>query len=58
MILCARLHNGVLLPAVSLGTYKLEQDLPQTTQAVHAALTAGYVGLDSAFVYDNEKTIG
>ena len=58
-ILCAQLHNGVLLPAVSLGTYGFNDEDPATaTTAVHTALSLGYRGIDTASIYRNEKTVG
>lgn len=55
-VVCVKLSNGVLMPCVSLGTYKIEDE--QTDDAVYAALEAGYRGLDCAQVYGNEEAIG
>jgi len=51
------LTNGVMLPVLGLGTYKLEPG-GQTIMAVKSALDAGYRSFDTATLYKNEKSIG
>ena len=50
------LSSGQKMPVVQFGTYKMKGE--ECYQAVLAALKAGYRGLDTATVYDNEKEIG
>ena len=50
------LSSGQELPVVQFGTYKMKGE--ECYQAVLAALRAGYRGLDTASVYDNEKEVG
>lgn len=51
------LANGVTMPWVGLGTYKLRH--PKAVErAVHTALDAGYQGIDTAALYQNEREIG
>ena len=50
------LSSGQELPVVQFGTYKMKGE--ECYQAVLAALSAGYRGLDTASVYDNEKEVG
>ncbi|MDT0157307.1 aldo/keto reductase [Microbacterium sp. ARD32] len=49
-------HNGFALPAVGLGTYRLNGQAG--ADAVAAALQAGYRLVDSAFNYENEGAVG
>lgn len=48
------LNNGVKMPALGLGTYKIKGDPAQTECAVHDALNAGYRLFDTAAMYGNE----
>ena len=50
------LSSGQRLPVVQYGTYKMKGE--ECYQGVLAALKAGYKGLDTASVYDNEKEVG
>ena len=50
------LSSGQHLPLVQFGTYKMKGEA--SYEAVSAALAAGYRGLDTASVYDNEKEVG
>lgn len=49
-------HNGFRLPAVGLGTYRLNGQ--GGADAVAAALRLGYRLVDSAFNYENEGAVG
>lgn len=48
--------NGARIPALGLGTFRLEGEL--CTQTVAAALRAGYRHIDTAAFYDNELAVG
>ena len=50
---CAMFHNGVLMPWVGFGTYRLGQS---AHSAVSSALAAGYRLIDTAYIYAGEKT--
>lgn len=49
-------HNGFTLPAIGLGTYRLNGDAGAA--AIAAGIDAGYRLVDSAFNYENEGTVG
>ncbi|MEW2460457.1 aldo/keto reductase [Microbacterium sp. K41] len=49
-------HNGFTLPAIGLGTYRLDGDAG--ADAVAAAIGAGYRLIDTAFNYENEGSVG
>ncbi|WP_431806148.1 aldo/keto reductase [Microbacterium paraoxydans] len=49
-------HNGFALPAIGLGTYRLDGDAG--ADAVSAAIGAGYRLVDTAFNYENEGSVG
>lgn len=51
------LNNGVMIPAIGFGTYKLPDD-ETTAAAVEYAIKAGYRHIDGAAVYANEKAVG
>ncbi|MDE6475479.1 MAG: aldo/keto reductase [Erysipelotrichaceae bacterium] len=50
------LENGVTLPLVGLGVYKIEEDTMHN--ALKAALEAGYRCFDTAQLYQNEDALG
>lgn len=50
------LHNGVVMPVVGFGTYKLSN--ADVTKPVLNALQQGYRLIDTAQVYENEKGVG
>ncbi|XP_072102205.1 glyoxal reductase isoform X1 [Mobula birostris] len=52
-----RLNNGVEMPLVGLGTFKL-RGYEAVYQALDAALAHGYRSFDTASVYQNEADIG
>ncbi|MEU6857372.1 aldo/keto reductase [Glycomyces sp. NPDC046736] len=51
-----RLHDGVSMPRIGYGTYKVGDDEAQ--EAVEAALATGYRLLDTAEMYGNEVGVG
>lgn len=51
------LNNGVKIPQLGFGTWKLE-DGKEAYEAVEAALKAGYRHIDTAQVYRNEASVG
>src|SRR5689334_20254965 len=48
--------NGAKIPAIGLGTFKLTGEA--ATNAVAAALKAGYRHIDTADMYGNEEAVG
>lgn len=53
----ASLHNGVKMPWLGLGVFKV-QDGEEVVQSVKSALKAGYKSIDTAAVYQNEEGVG
>lgn len=49
-------HNGFTLPAIGLGTYRLNG--AEGAAAIAAGIDAGYRLVDSAFNYENEGAVG
>ncbi len=49
-------NNGLKLPAIGFGTYRLKGALG--VNAITSALNIGYRLLDTAFNYENEGTVG
>ncbi|WP_152655941.1 aldo/keto reductase [Oceanobacillus sp. CFH 90083] len=50
------LHDGIQIPSVGFGTYKLKGE--KGVQAINTAITNGYRLIDSAYNYENEATVG
>lgn len=48
--------NGAAIPAIGLGTFTLEGD--RCSEAVRAAIAAGYRHIDTAKMYGNEEAVG
>ena len=53
----ARLNNGVEIPWVGFGTYKIPPGT-ETSRSVRLALEAGYRSIDTASFYQNEADVG
>lgn len=54
---CAVLHNGVQMPWVGLGVYKVKEG-EEVKNAVRTALEIGYRHIDTAAFYENEEGVG
>ena len=52
-----RLHNGVEMPRLGLGVYKVEAG-QQVEETVRTALELGYRSIDTAAFYQNEEGVG
>ncbi|MDQ0175633.1 aldo/keto reductase [Bacillus chungangensis] len=51
------LHNGVKMPWVGIGVFKVENG-EEVINAVKAALKTGYRSIDTAAIYQNEEGVG
>lgn len=51
------LHNGVAMPGFGLGVFKVEEG-ETAVQAVKDAIKNGYRSIDTAAVYQNERSVG
>ena len=51
------LHNGVKMPWLGLGVFKVEEG-PELVHAVKTAIEQGYRSIDTAAIYENEKAVG
>ncbi|MFD2618543.1 aldo/keto reductase [Terrilactibacillus laevilacticus] len=51
------LNNGVNMPWVGLGVFRVEDGLA-VSDAVKAAIKAGYLSIDTAAIYENEEGVG
>ena len=50
------LNNGVEIPKLGLGTWMIEDE--NAANAVKAAIEMGYLHIDTAQAYGNEKGVG
>jgi diketogulonate reductase-like aldo/keto reductase len=55
--LTKKLNNGVEIPYLGLGVFRSAEGA-ETVNAVRWAIEAGYVHIDTAKIYDNEKSVG
>ncbi|MET3697736.1 diketogulonate reductase-like aldo/keto reductase [Bacillus oleivorans] len=51
------LHNGVKMPRLGIGVFKVEQG-PELVHAVKFAIKHGYRSIDTAAIYENEESVG
>jgi diketogulonate reductase-like aldo/keto reductase len=51
------LHNGITMPWLGLGVFKVEEG-SELVHAVKSAIKNGYRSIDTAAIYDNEKSVG
>ncbi|MCU9613424.1 aldo/keto reductase [Caldibacillus lycopersici] len=51
------LHNGVKMPLLGLGVFKVEEG-PELVNAVKFAIKSGYRSIDTAAIYGNEAGVG
>ncbi|WP_243298611.1 aldo/keto reductase [Bacillus litorisediminis] len=51
------LHNGVKMPLLGIGVFKVEQG-PELVEAVKIAIKHGYRSIDTAAIYENEEGVG
>lgn len=51
------LHNGVKMPWLGLGVFKVEEG-PELVNAVKTAIKHGYRSIDTASIYGNEEGVG
>lgn len=51
------LHNGVKMPWLGLGVFKVEEGA-ELVQAIKSAIAHGYRSIDTAKIYDNEAGVG
>ena len=56
MSICITLNNGVKMPVIGYGVYKVYQNI--CAQCVKAAIEVGYRHIDTAQMYFNEKEVG
>ncbi|MCJ1306269.1 hypothetical protein MMC08_009089 [Hypocenomyce scalaris] len=53
-----KLANGMMMPAIGLGTFQADGDHSTVKDAVLYALSVGYRHFDTAFNYENEAFVG
>ena|SRR5690554_5436685 len=53
-----KLNNGVEIPTLGLGTYKIGSNDKDVYNSVRSALDIGYRHIDTATLYLNEKPVG
>ena len=53
-----KLSNGVEIPSVGFGTYRLVNDDNNACDMVRKAIEMGYRNIDTASFYGNEKGVG
>ena len=53
-----KLSNGVKIPIVGFGTYKLQNENDESCNIVKKAINAGYRNIDTASFYNNEEGVG
>ena len=53
-----RLSNGIEIPIIGFGTYKLQNEDDEAYNIVKEAIKAGYRNIDTASFYNNEEGVG
>ncbi len=53
-----QLSNGVKIPIIGFGTYKLQNENDEACNIVKEAINAGYRSIDTASFYNNEEGVG
>ena len=53
-----QLSNGVKIPMIGFGTYKLQNENDEACNIVKQAIQAGYRSIDTASFYNNEEGVG
>ena len=53
-----QLSNGVKIPIIGFGTYKLQNENDEACNIVEEAINAGYRSIDTASFYNNEEGVG
>jgi diketogulonate reductase-like aldo/keto reductase len=51
------LHNGVKMPWLGLGVFKVSEG-EEVVESVKAAIRNGYISIDTAAIYKNEEGVG
>ena len=51
------LHNGVKMPWLGLGVFKVKEG-EEVVESVKAAIRNGYISIDTAAIYRNEEGVG
>jgi len=54
---CVELNNGIRMPALGLGVFKVEEG-QELVQAIKSAVKMGYRSIDTAAIYGNEAGVG
>jgi len=54
---CTTLHNGVKMPWLGLGVFKVQEG-EEVVNAVKTAIEVGYRSIDTAAIYKNEEGVG
>ncbi len=53
-----KLSNGVEIPVVGFGTYKLQNENNEACNIIKEAINSGYRSIDTASFYNNEEGVG
>ena len=53
-----KLSNGVKIPIIGFGTYKLQNKNNEACNIVKKAIDSGYISIDTASFYNNEEGVG
>ena len=53
-----QLSNGVEIPIIGFGTYKLQNENDEACNIIKEAINSGYTSIDTASFYNNEEGVG